>query len=118
MRLRQVVIGEHTWVWEYFGETRRFTDLTVRRCYSCNQLYWTNPQKPVTEPCSLCDGNRWARVLFPQLVKCERCGSTHRLCRHHKDRMIWNNSPDNIEVLCGSCHFREHAPERRSSSRS
>lgn len=112
MRMRRVSDREQTWIWEYFGEFRFYGDQTVRRCYSCNRLYWSKHSRPVTDPCGLCNGNQWARNLFPDLVECERCGSTHRLCRHHKDRNCWNNSPDNIEVLCGSCHCREHAPER------
>lgn len=49
--------------------------------------------------------------------ECERCGvdqSSHReehgqrLHVHHKDRDKQNNEPDNLEVLCKSCHEEEH----------
>lgn len=39
---------------------------------------------------------------------CERCGSTKFLCRHHKDHNRRNNAPENIEVVCKSCHQKEH----------
>ena len=61
-----------------------------------------------------------ARKLYPYwtLQSCERCGSTKRLQRHHKKHNPTNNSPDNIEILCGSCHYYEHLPEIRRVSRS
>jgi ribosomal protein S27AE len=40
--------------------------------------------------------------------ECERCGSTSFLGQHHRDRNRENNSKDNIETLCASCHRKEH----------
>jgi Zn finger protein HypA/HybF involved in hydrogenase expression len=47
------------------------------------------------------------------LFLCERCGlrKNTELPRHHKDRDKTNNSPDNIEVLCPTCHSKEHISE-------
>lgn len=39
---------------------------------------------------------------------CNRCGSTRFLCVHHKDRNRNNNNISNLEVLCRSCHAKEH----------
>lgn len=40
---------------------------------------------------------------------CNRCGSAHhRLHVHHKDTNIQNNSPENLETLCPSCHKVAH----------
>lgn len=41
-------------------------------------------------------------------AECERCGSTIFLLVHHKDRNRENNDRGNLEVLCKSCHQREH----------
>ncbi len=48
------------------------------------------------------------------LVTCERCGYTRsqELPRHHIDRDRGNNIASNIEVLCVSCHIKEHMSER------
>jgi|SRR3989304_1487317 len=50
------------------------------------------------------------RKLFEEQLtkKCQCCGSTRYLCVHHKDRERSNNDLDNLEVLCKSCHQKEH----------
>lgn len=41
--------------------------------------------------------------------KCERCGSTNRLQVHHKTyKNIFNEEPEDLELLCGGCHKKEH----------
>jgi hypothetical protein len=39
---------------------------------------------------------------------CENCGTTDNLNAHHKDEDLANNSPENIQTLCGSCHTKHH----------
>lgn len=39
---------------------------------------------------------------------CNRCKSTVHLCVHHKDRNRHNNDVANLEILCKSCHQKEH----------
>lgn len=45
---------------------------------------------------------------------CERCQKSlsgvnkYQWCTHHKDHDRTNNNPDNLEVLCKSCHQKEH----------
>jgi hypothetical protein len=60
----------------------------------------------------------WAVRLSCQKPTCEMCGGTSRLGLHHKDRDRTNNSPENLQTLCPSCHTRLHwvedkAPWRR-----
>lgn len=45
---------------------------------------------------------------------CESCGATKRLHTHHIDGNERNNSPDNIQTLCGSCHNSHHHRARRA----
>jgi hypothetical protein len=40
--------------------------------------------------------------------KCNRCSSKDGLGIHHKDNDHFNNDPDNLEVVCNSCHMSEH----------
>lgn len=42
---------------------------------------------------------------------CEKCGSTANIDVHHKDGNRNNNTPENIELLCRSCHLKEHNPK-------
>ena len=41
---------------------------------------------------------------------CDHCGGSEiRLCRHHKNGNLEDNSTENIEILCLACHNKEHA---------
>lgn len=40
---------------------------------------------------------------------CMRCGSTKHILVHHKDRNRRNNTKENHEILCKSCHQKEHS---------
>lgn len=48
-------------------------------------------------------GRRRARKIYP-LGDCERCGKPATE-RHHKDDNTFNNDPDNIMIVCRSCHM-------------
>ncbi len=52
------------------------------------------------------------RRAFP-LDVCERCGEPATE-HHHRDRDVGNNTPDNIECLCDSCHKIAHQSPIRS----
>ena len=40
---------------------------------------------------------------------CERCGANaHQLLVHHRDGDVYNNSSENLQTLCESCHRRIH----------
>ena len=43
-----------------------------------------------------------------KMVECNRCQSKKNLQRHHIDRNPRNNSAENIEVLCQTCHKDDH----------
>lgn len=45
---------------------------------------------------------------------CEHCGATENLHAHHVDGKRENNSPENIQTLCGSCHITHHHRARRA----
>ena len=49
-----------------------------------------------------------AYVVLNREYKCERCGSTKNVDVHHKDGDRNNNTPENIALLCRSCHMKEH----------
>lgn len=39
---------------------------------------------------------------------CEKCGSTKFLLVHHIDENRYNNTAENLETLCKSCHQKHH----------
>lgn len=43
-----------------------------------------------------------------QKTSCELCSSTKNLDIHHIDGDPSNNSPENLQCLCRSCHIRVH----------
>jgi len=59
------------------------------------------------------------RELLRRLIaqKCENCGDNKQLCIHHKDRNHFNNSPDNLMILCRKCHAEEHLKDRKRNSK-
>jgi len=50
------------------------------------------------------------------LYHCERCSRTDafglELHRHHIDRDRTNNTSENLEILCASCHTIEHQKDK------
>lgn len=47
---------------------------------------------------------RAQRAVSTSGERCNRCGSTSSLQRHHDDY----TKPDQVEILCAHCHVREH----------
>lgn len=47
-------------------------------------------------------------------TSCENCGATGNLHAHHIDGNLDNDSPSNIQTLCGSCHATHHHHARRA----
>ena len=58
--------------------------------------------------------HRWAAlrrfVLDRDDWRCSTCGRYGRLEVHHVDGDPSNNTHDNLQTLCRSCHIRHHAP--------
>ena len=54
------------------------------------------------------------RLAYDILCKpkvCEKCGSTQNIDVHHIDGNYNNNTPENLMILCRSCHIKEHRPK-------
>ena len=51
-------------------------------------------------------GNYW--ITYFRERDCNLCGTKGDLLAHHKDRNWRNNVPENIQILCRSCHTKEH----------
>lgn len=54
-------------------------------------------------------------ILTRDGFRCVRCGSSEKLCVHHKDkrgrnvpRLLKNNASENLETLCRKCHMNTH----------
>lgn len=61
-------------------------------------------------------GNSW-RARQHLKDSCERCGKTKKLHAHHADGNRSNNTSQNIQTLCGSCHnWWHHEANRRGLS--
>lgn len=54
---------------------------------------------------------RKRKAIVEEVGRCERCGDDgtgSRLGTHHKDRNKRNHARSNLEVICNSCHAKEH----------
>ncbi len=57
--------------------------------------------------------NEWAQIRIDLFElrgkKCERCGSKKRISVHHLSYdNIFNEEPEDLEILCDKCHKNEH----------
>jgi hypothetical protein len=53
-------------------------------------------------------GRKKAQKVITAMLRCEQCSSETDLQRHHKDRDTENNDPQNLAILCRTCHAAEH----------
>jgi hypothetical protein len=54
-------------------------------------------------------GRDEAERLYPlEGVICEKCGIRSAEHRHHKNEDTFDNSRENIALLCEKCHWEEH----------
>lgn len=60
--------------------------------------------------CAHHSSRKIAYMILEKEYKCERCGSIINVDVHHKDGNHNNNTPNNLELLCRSCHMKEHHP--------
>lgn len=85
--------------------------ITVTSGLKCSGLY--GKSGPLEE-----DLNR-ARTSFHRGARkhlkeyCAICGTTQNLQVHHLDRNIKNNTEENLQTLCQSCHMKLHWQQRR-----
>ena len=49
-----------------------------------------------------------AQREVPLGAKCQMCGTTEKLQRHHLDENPGNNAIENLMTLCGPCHTKWH----------
>lgn len=62
-------------------------------------------------------GRAKCRRLYKELGDCELCGKP-ATDRHHKNGNTQDNSPDNIQRLCRSCHMKEDGRGHRLTEHS
>lgn len=51
-----------------------------------------------------------AARAYPVLGVCQSCGARPARERHHRDGDEWNQAPENVALLCATCHHRAHLP--------
>jgi rubrerythrin len=55
----------------------------------------------------------YRRIAFEAYGEsCNRCGATELIVVHHRDENRHNNHVTNLEVLCRTCHMKEHHGKR------
>jgi hypothetical protein len=49
-----------------------------------------------------------AARAYPVLGDCQSCGARPARERHHRDGNEWNQAPENVALLCATCHRQTH----------
>jgi len=59
------------------------------------------------------------KVFQKARYKCQTCGSSENLTRHHKKRKSkgGTNNHDNLKILCRECHDRKHNINSKEKSK-
>ena len=57
----------------------------------------------------------YLRARIYKAPSCEMCGSEKKLDAHHKNGNIKNNSMENIQTLCHTCHMKLHWQQWRQN---
>lgn len=87
----------------------------ILKCKYCGEYYI--PTGNHQDKCPLCrfkqiDSTSYRGIAFSTFPHvCNRCGKPVDIFTgdvHHKDRNRDNNDPSNLELLCKSCHHKEH----------
>ena len=81
----------------------------LRRKYCDRTCMATGYVSDISQP-----GSKRRRVIKFRGQTCETCGGTRNLHAHHIDGNLDNDSPENIQTLCGSCHNTHHHRARRA----
>lgn len=53
------------------------------------------------------------KLFFPDITECQICGKSSKLDIHHKDFDETNNTLENLQALCRSCHMKIHRPKTK-----
>lgn len=89
--------GVESWI----QKRRQFCSLRCSRLGGNNPAWKGDAAKPTSAR------QRAHRIDIDRSI-CERCGVEGVHHRHHKDENTYNNSLDNLEILCAQCHGKEH----------
>lgn len=91
----------------------RFGAQTIKRMFSGKNSWMYKGNKVAWHPAKRYRNQ--ARTVLKN--ECKRCGSLNNLIVHHVDGNFKNNPVDgsNWEILCRSCHPKEHPRERNKN---
>lgn len=92
-----------------FGERLEDRAAFLRRVYCDRACMARGYVSDMSQP-----GSKRRRVTRFRGSTCETCGATANLHAHHIDGNLDNDSPSNIQTLCGSCHNTHHHRARRA----
>lgn len=116
-----------------FYKGRKMKDGTLNTCKKCFCKYISLCQNKrdkenknkygIGRKTISCLGLKLALLVYDRAKrKCENCGEINNLTVHHKDRkgsnnfkkgLPQNNHPDNLIVLCRSCHGSIHGKQSK-----
>ena len=111
---------------KYYYKEKEYHIERAKKYYSKNKekvKVWNNKATYKYKDKTRYDGKR-KEILSQHNNKCDLCGYVGKLSIHHIDGVSYwnsikaNNEPDNLMVLCNSCHTKLHWELRRMKTKS
>lgn len=104
---------------EYMKKWVKMSKTKIFICEYCKKEFKDNPHKERRFCCGSCKASCLNKIYhfksgigiyrkFIKKKKCEKCGNNEKLMIHHKNHNRFDNSLNNLQVLCFRCHTLEH----------
>lgn len=94
------------------GRLEDIASFTRRKycCRECMRMSYVKMGEDTNQSyrASHATADKIAYLIQGKEMVCEKCGSTKSIDVHHIDGNRNNNTPENLMVLCRSCHMKEH----------
>ena len=92
----------------YPSTHRIFCSISCKATYQRDHLLGRNNPNWKEERYYYSNPHSLQKLIKRRDVRCQDCGSHNNLEVHHRDRNHFNNSDDNLILLCKPCHAQEH----------
>ena len=89
--------------WRHYDDCPKCGGLKKTESKRCQACYRVEPKRRWSKDPRA--GRMQAKAAFPIEGLCRRCEQVPARDRHHQDGDVFNNTPENILLVCRRCHL-------------